>query len=160
MVLTLILNTKVADVHLLETVPKFFAGIARYNDCCWFQIVNNFIEICKQKGLNIIKSNMLDIKSGIKYILITLCVFLIIHHLKGEQRKNSSNQRIATYYKKWWWGFNLCMGERTKGNFKIIKPKIYLCPGLQKQYKLKQESNNSIEKNISTILLFYFQTEN
>ena len=78
-------NSIVADVGcgngkncLINTVSK----------SCYigFDIVYNFIEICKKKGIRAIKSDVTDIKSCDNMFTHTMCI-AVLHHLCNEERR-------------------------------------------------------------------------
>jgi len=59
-----------------------------------FEIVDNFIEISRSKGINVIKSNILDIQSHDDIYDYTMCI-AVIHHLDSEERRIKAIQELV-----------------------------------------------------------------
>lgn len=59
-----------------------------------FEIVDNFIEISRSKGINVIKSNILDIQSPDDIYDYTMCI-AVIHHLDSEERRIKAIQELV-----------------------------------------------------------------
>ena len=88
-----------------------------------FEIVDNFIEISRSKGIRVIKSNILDIKSPDDIYDYTMCI-AVIHHLDSEERRIKSIQELI----------------------RITKPggKILIYVWAKEQEKFSHYKNNSI----------------
>jgi tRNA (uracil-5-)-methyltransferase TRM9 len=51
-----------------------------------FEIVDEFITMCREKGIKTIKSDVLDIKTNSNLFDYTMCI-AVIHHLSTEERR-------------------------------------------------------------------------
>ena len=85
-------NSIIADVGcgngnncLINTNNKCYIG---------FEIVDNFINISSEKGIRVIKSNILDIKSYDNIFTHTMCI-AVIHHLCKEERRIKAIQELV-----------------------------------------------------------------
>ena len=58
-----------------------------------FEIVNNFINICKKKGITTIKSNITNIQSYDNIFTHTMCI-AVLHHLCNEERRIKAIQEL------------------------------------------------------------------
>ncbi len=135
-------NTKVADVGCGNGRNSLLRQDVKYTG---FEIVDNFIEICRQKGLNIIKSNILDIKSESNIFDYTMCI-AVIHHLKGEKRRIHAIKELLRITKIGGKILIYVWAKEQKKFENYDSQDIFVPWSLQKKYKISEESNNSIEK--------------
>ena len=58
-----------------------------------FEIVDSFINICKKKGITMIKSNITNIQSSNNIFTHTMCI-AVLHHLCNEERRIKAIQEL------------------------------------------------------------------
>ena len=135
-------NTKIADVGCGNGRNCLLRQDVNYTG---FEIVNNFIEICKQKGINIIKSNILDIKSESNIFDYTMCI-AVIHHLKGKHRRIQAIKELLRITKPSGRVLIYVWAKEQKKFEDYESQDIFVPWSLQKQYKIKEETKSNDEK--------------
>lgn len=121
-----------------------------------FEIVDQFIEICKKKNIPVKKSNILNIQSPDSYYDHTMCI-AVLHHLSSQERRLQGINELLRITKK---GGTILIYVWAKEQEKYIKQEnndVMIKWSLFGRYDDSQRNqHNGSEPEISNVYYRYY----